>query len=75
VAFIGLAIGLNVAAALSPTTRMDVAAHLVGLAVGVLAAHLIEMKRALAKGVGDKKPAGVAAVVAAVRPSPSQKEK
>ncbi|KAK0753950.1 hypothetical protein B0T18DRAFT_424415 [Schizothecium vesticola] len=57
VAFIGLAIGLNVAAALSPTTRMDVAAHLVGLAVGVLAAHLIEIKRALRKGVEGKTPA------------------
>jgi rhomboid-like protein len=75
VAFIGLAIGLNIAAALSPATRMDVAAHLVGLAVGVLAAHLIEMKRGLAKGVEGKKPAEAAAVVAAAGPSPLQKAK
>lgn len=73
VAFIGLAIGLNIAAAFSPTTRMDVAAHLVGLGVGVLAAHLIEMRRAFEKGgkegLKGKVQAEAAAVVAAVGPS------
>lgn len=79
VAFIGLAIGLNIAAAFSPTTRLDVAAHLVGLGVGVLAAHLIEMRRAFAKGgkegLKDKVQAEAAAVVAAVGPPPPQQAK
>lgn len=79
VAFIGLAIGLNIAAAFSPTTRLDVAAHLVGLGVGVLAAHLIEMRRAFAKqsneGLKDKVQAEAAAAVSAVGPSPAQRAK
>ncbi|KAK1837220.1 rhomboid protein 1, mitochondrial [Podospora conica] len=80
-AFIGLAIGMNIAAAFSPTTRIDVASHLAGAAMGILAAHLIEVKRGWAKGKGPVEVAAVvppveaAAVVAAAVPEPAQKAK
>ena len=44
-AFIGLVVGLNVAAMFSKRTNLDVASHLTGLAVGMAAGRMLELKK------------------------------
>jgi rhomboid-like protein len=56
-AFIGTIIGLNIAAMFSRNAGWDVASHMVGMAVGIAAGHLMEKKKE-AKRLAQEKPSG-----------------
>ncbi|KAK3362730.1 hypothetical protein B0T25DRAFT_418890, partial [Lasiosphaeria hispida] len=43
--FIGLLVGLNISAMFAKVPKVDVVSHLVGMAVGALAGHLLERQR------------------------------
>ncbi|KAK4449534.1 rhomboid protein 1, mitochondrial [Podospora aff. communis PSN243] len=72
-AFIGTIIGLNIAAAFSRNAGWDVASHMVGMAVGIAAGHIMEKKKE-AKRLAQEKP-GERTKIGAVIPAETVKEK
>jgi rhomboid-like protein len=64
-AFIGTLVGLNVAALFSRSAQWDIASHMVGIAVGMFAGHLIEQKKEAKRRLREEREVQIGAVVPA----------
>ncbi|KAK0656516.1 hypothetical protein B0T16DRAFT_399573 [Cercophora newfieldiana] len=72
-AFIGAIVGLNIWAAFSRSARWDVTSHLVGIAAGMIAGHLMEKKKE-AKRLRLEKTTGETKIGAVIPVTPVKKE-